>query len=71
MRQRIPTGNEDNDKVQCKRCGFWCDLQRDKRGSGSGVLLTATTISGRTLYDPEHASGCPFCNTKAYLTWQR
>jgi len=69
--QKIPSGNEDTNSFRCKRCGFWCNLERDKTGDGEGVALVSTTDGSRTYYDPQHRSGCPLCNTKNYMNWQK
>jgi len=68
---KIPSGNEDTTSFKCRRCGFVCNTERDKIGSGSGVSLDATTINGTSLYDPTVVAGCPFCGSFNYKTWQR
>ena len=70
-RTKTPTGNETTTKIRCKRCHFWCDTERDKTGSGSGVSLVSTTDAGRTFYDPQVVAGCPNCGTKNYMNWQK
>ncbi len=71
-RTRTPSGNEDTDFVRCKRCGFPCNTDRDKTGSGSGVRYEAITHTAATAPDdPVHVAGCGFCNTKNFLNWQR
>jgi len=67
----VPSGNEDDTFYRCKRCGFPCNTDRDATGDGSGITLTATTISGTSLYDPIVSSGCVFCGTKNYKNWQK
>lgn len=73
MKSRQPHGNEDNNKVRCKRCGFLgVDKERDKTGSGSGIRYESITHTASTAPDdPVVIEGCPFCGTKAYLTWQQ
>lgn len=68
---KIPHGNEDTTSFKCKRCGFTCNTDRDRTGSGSGISLTAITINGKSLYDPIVSSGCPFCGTRNYKNWQK
>jgi len=70
---RTPTGNEDSNKVRCRRCGFTgVDKLRDKTGSGSGIRYESITHTAATAPDnPIVFAGCPECGTKAYLTWQR
>lgn len=70
-RNRIPTGNEDTTTFRCKRCGFLCNTDRDKTGSGSGITLSAITIAGKSLYDPIVHSGCPNCGCRNYQDWQK
>ena len=69
---RIPQGNEDTNFVRCSRCGFFCNTERDARGSGSGVRYEAITHTASTAPDnPIHVAGCPFCNTKNFLNWNQ
>jgi len=71
-RTRTPSGTEDTTHVRCKRCGFQCDTDRDRTGQGSGVRYDAISHTATTAPDdPVHIAGCPFCNTKNYLNWQR
>lgn len=73
MKTRNPTGNEDSNKVRCKRCGFFgVDKERDKTGSGSGIRYESVTHTASTAPDnPIVISGCPNCGTKNYLNWSR
>lgn len=70
---RNPSGNEDTDKVRCKRCGFrGVDKTRDKTGSGSGLRYDSITHTASTAPDnPVVVSGCPFCGTRSYENWSR
>jgi len=74
MRQRIPSGNEDVNKVRCKRCGFWCDLSRDSIVQGSGVSITTVThtsaddphVDEGVGDSPTYTAGCPQCGKGDY-----
>jgi len=69
---RTPSGNEDTTFFRCTRCGFPCNTDRDKTGSGSGLTYVAVThTQDQCPDDPVVVAGCPFCGTKAYKTWQR
>ena len=74
-RTRTPSGNEDTTTFRCRRCGFPCNLDKDKTGPGSGVSLVYTTTVGNdgtwTGYDPTVVAGCIFCGSKNYKDWQR
>ncbi len=71
-RTNTPSGNEDT-TMRCKRCGFPAvDTQRDKTGSGSGLIYVAVTHTATSCPDnPTVIAGCPFCGCKAYKTWQK
>lgn len=72
MRLRTPSGNEDTTFGRCARCGFPVNTDRDKTGPGSGLRYDAISHTATTAPDnPVVTSGCAFCGTKAYLTWQR
>lgn len=73
MKNRQPQGNEDSNKVRCKRCGFLgVDKERDKTGSGSGIHYYPIAHTANTApHNPVVTGGCPFCGTKAYLNWQQ
>lgn len=68
---RRPTGNEDTDFFRCKRCGFPCNLSRDKTGPGSGLTYSSIIEGSGTITVPVVQQGCPFCGTKNYKDWQR
>jgi len=71
-RTRTPSGNEDTTFVRCKKCGFPCNTDRDKTGSGSGLSYVAVSHTADTCPDnPTKISGCAFCGTRNYLNWQR
>lgn len=69
MATKRARGLDDDNKVRCKKCGFICDLERDKQGDGSGVTFTSVTDSASD--NPVAVSGCPFCGTRNYTGWQR
>jgi len=70
-RTKIPSGNEDVNVFRCTRCGFLCDLSRDKTGPGSGLRYDSISHSSDTAPDdPVVVQGCPFCGTKNYQNWQ-
>jgi hypothetical protein len=72
MRTRNTTGNEDNNFFRCKRCGFPCDLSRDKTGPGSGLNYVEISHTTDTAPDdPQVIAGCPMCGTKNYKNWQQ
>lgn len=70
MRTKIPTGNEDVNFFRCVRCGFPCDLKRDRIGQGTGITYTVqsrgTGVTGPD--DPVVRSGCPQCGKRSYTT---
>ena len=71
--ERRPSGNEDVDKVRCRRCGFpGVDLKRDKLGPGSGLVYQSVTHTAATAPDePVAVAGCPQCGCKNYLNYRR
>jgi len=72
MRERNPSGNEDINFFRCKKCGFPCDLKRDKTGPGSGLRYDPITHSSDTAPDdPVVISGCPKCGTRNYRHYKR
>lgn len=71
-RTRNPSGNEDTNFFRCKRCGFPCDLSRDKTGPGSGLTYASVVVEGTTFtYNPTASQGCGLCGCKNYKNWQR
>ncbi len=69
-RIKRPIGTDDDDFFRCRRCGFPCNLTRDKIGPGSGLTFTDVTDSASdepTVTSP----GCPFCGCRNYRNWQR
>lgn len=78
MRTRDPIGNEDNNFFRCKRCGFPCNLSRDRTGPGSGLRYDSVTYSGSSDLgwdtgpdDPVVVQGCPYCGTKNFMNWEQ
>ena len=66
-RSRTPIGNEDVDKYRCTRCGFPCDLKRDKINPGNGnVYTTVSSSQTSTPDDGTPAFGCPQCGRGDY-----
>jgi hypothetical protein len=72
-RQRTPIGNEDTNFFRCRRCGFPCDLSRDRLGPGTGishdVLDRDSGVTGPD--DPVVKGGCAQCGSKNYINYQR
>ena len=63
-----PSGNEDRNKTRCVRCGFWCDLSRDKIVSGTGIRNEAISHTASTAPDDPVTGygGCPQCGAGDY-----
>ena len=68
MKTRTPSGNEDVNFFRCIRCGFPCDLSRDKIVSGTGLVYTAISHAEQAAAPDDHTvrGGCPQCGKGDY-----
>jgi len=70
-KSQIPRGNEDTNMVCCTRCGFPCDLSRDKQKQGHGYsYFTLAGVGSQAQYPDDWAVafGCPQCGKGDYNT---
>jgi len=67
MKTRTPIGNEDSEFVRCVRCGFPCNLSRDKVKAGNGnVYFDYTHTQDQAPNDFRSTFGCPKCGRGEY-----
>ena len=68
MKSRIPSGNEDRNFFRCVRCGFPCDLSRDKIVRGTGIRNKAISHTASTAPDDPVTGygGCAQCGCGDY-----
>ena len=68
MRNRTPSGNEDVHFFRCVRCGFPCDMSRDKIVQGTGIRNTEVSHTADTAPDDPVTGygGCPQCGQGDY-----